>query len=81
MLVSLSAFANNGTDYEGFDDLADPSEYVYGDCIWCPSQDFVSPVDSNYCVEITLSNIINSTIRVAVTDKQSYITTGAIKSR
>lgn len=73
MLVPLSAFANNGTDYEGFDDLADPSEYVYGDCIWCPSQDFVSPVDSNYCVEITLSNIINSTIRVAVTDKQSYI--------
>lgn len=73
MFVSLSLFANNNDDYEGFEDLADPSEYVYGDCIWCPSEEFGCPMDSTCRVEISEIEIASTTTRVVVTNEQSYI--------
>lgn len=73
MFVSLSLFANNNDDYEGFEDLADPSEYVYGDCIWCPSEEFGCMMDSTCRVEISEIEIASTTTRVVVTNEQSYI--------
>ena len=73
LFVLLWSVAAGAVERQGFGGFKGTPDYIYADCIWCPTQEFGAPMDSTCCVEISELEIMSTTIRVVLTNEQSYM--------